>query len=412
MRSILLEIWEGLLIALRAIRVNKMRSVLTTLGIIIGITSVTSMATIINGIERSFEHSMSEFGTDVLYIERWPWVGGPDFKWWEYINRPRITDDLATAIEERSEYALAVAPVVTTRRPVSYNGKTLTGISIEGSTAAYERVHLVQVDEGRFYNALDDHTGRNVAVIGATIAEELFPLETPIGKTIRIGGHPFQIIGVIAKRGRGLFGESSVDTQAKIPYNTFQRLFSTSYRDVSIQVRIASVEVIPAAQDEITGIMRAARQLDAREDDDFVINELTQVREQLAPVKLAIFGIGLFLTALALLVGGIGVMNIMFVSVKERTKEIGIRKAVGARRRTILLQFLIEAVVLCLIGGSVGVGISMGLTALINSVMPAYLPMETIALAFGLCIIIGMIFGLAPAWRAARSEPIQALRYE
>ncbi|HET6569277.1 MAG TPA: ABC transporter permease [Rhodothermales bacterium] len=412
MRSLLIEIWESLLIAWRTIRINKMRTVLTSLGIIIGITSVTAMATIINGIEHGLEHSLSELGTDVLYVEKWPWTGGPDFHWWDYINRPRITEDLAEPIAARSKYAVAVAPVAQTRRNVKYKGETLTGISIEGSTASYERVHEVNVAEGRFYNALDDQKARNVAVIGATVAEKLFPLEAPLRKTIRIDGHPFQVIGVMKKFGKGLFGDSSVDTQVKIPFNSFQRLFGTNWRSVSVQVKVGSEEQIAPALDELTGILRAARKLDAREEDDFVINEQRQLREQIAPVKFAIFGIGLFLTALALLVGGIGVMNIMFVSVKERTREIGIRKAIGARRRTILIQFLIEAIILCCIGGLIGVGISMGLTGLINLFMPALLPVSTVMTAFGICIAIGITFGLAPAWRAARSEPIEALRYE
>lgn len=412
MRILISEIWESLRIAMGAIRVNKMRSVLTTLGIIIGIISVTAMATVINGIQNGLERSLSQFGTDVLYVEKWPWTGGPDFHWWEYINRPLIRADLVPAIEKHSKYARAVAPVATTSRNVKYKGQTLTSVNIEGSTASYERVHEVDISDGRFYNDLDDHTARHVAVVGAAVAEELFPVERPLGKEITIDGHSFQIIGILKKQGKGLFGDTSADTQVKIPFNAFRQAFGTGNRDISVQVRVSSPEAITAAKDELTGVLRAARRLDAREPDDFVINEQAQIREQLAPVKAVVFGLGLFLTALALLVGGIGVMNIMFVSVKERTREIGIRKSLGARRRTILIQFLIEAIILCLLGGTIGILISVGITALINLVMPALLPLGTVITALGICTAIGTIFGLAPAWRAARSEPIQALRYE
>ncbi len=409
--SLLLEIWESFWIALRAIRVNKLRAVLTTLGIIIGITAVTSMVTVINGIDREFENSLSALGADVLYVEKWPWVQGPSSEWWVYWNRPRITAELAEPIEARSRLAAAVAPVVDSGRSVVYGGRSIPFVSIEGSTEDYERVHNISIAQGRFYNAFDNRAARRVAVIGAAVAEELFPVETPLGKVIRLGGHSLQVIGVLEKVGSG-FGDSSQDTQVKIPFNTFSNLFGTGWRDASIHVRVVSVDLVPAARDELTGILRTARGLDATERDDFEINQLESLRETLAPVKLAIFGIGIFLTALSLLVGGIGVMNIMFVSVTERTREIGIRKAIGAKRRTILIQFLIESVIICLIGGSIAVLLALWISNLVNKFMPTYLPAGTIVMALFICVAIGIGFGLAPAWRAARSEPIEALHHE
>lgn len=412
MHTFAFEIWEGLLIAARAIRVNKLRSVLTTLGIIIGITSVTAMATVINGIEQEFDASMAELGTDVLYIEKWPWMSGPGTKWWEYRNRPDITDDLAEVVQDRSRYAVAATPVISTRGTVGFKSVDLSEVQVEGSRPSFPRVHAVDLAEGRFYNEMDDRSARNVAVIGAGVAESLFPLEQPLGKDIRIDGHRFEVIGVMAKKGSGAEGSGSFDSQIKIPFNTYKKLFGVYRRSVSVQVRVASAAVLEEAQDEITGILRVARRLDAFEKNDFEINQQQSLREQMAPVKTAIYGIGIFLTALALLVGGIGVMNIMFVSVKERTKEIGLRKAVGARRRTILTQFLIEAVLVCMLGGAIGVLITAGVSALINLFFTAYLPFSTVALAFAICVAIGMLFGLAPAWTAARSDPIESLRYE
>jgi putative ABC transport system permease protein len=403
---LLFEIWESLLIALRSIRVNKLRAILTTIGIVIGITSVTGMVTIMNGIERDFEQELATLGADVLYIEQWPWATSPGFDWWNYINRPPITDRVVEPIQERSRYAVAITPVVGTGRPVRYGSGTIPNVRIEGSSPSYEQVHAVSLQDGRFYNELDDRTARTVAVIGSGVAEQLSPFGTIVGKSIRIGGRPFTVIGVMESTGQGS------DNQIKIPYNTFKSLYGTSQRDVSIRVKITSPDNFFAAQDELTGILRAARGLEATEEDDFVINSQQDLREQIAPVKAAIFGIGIGLTALSLLVGGIGVMNIMFVSVKERTREIGIRKSVGAKRRNILIQFLIEAVIICLIGGSIAIGFSFGLTALLSMVMPAYLPFGTVAMAFGICVLIGIVFGIAPAYNAAKAEPIQALRYE
>jgi putative ABC transport system permease protein len=214
------------------------------------------------------------------------------------------------------------------------------------------------------------------------------------------------------RKGSGAEGTDSRDRDIYVPYNAFKKAFGMRWRDVSVQVKLAGGIAMEEATDELTGILRVARKLDAKEDNDFEINEQQSLREQIAPVKTAIYSIGIGLTALALLVGGIGVMNIMFVSVKERTREIGIRKAVGARRRTILIQFLVEAVVVCFVGGLLGVLISLPLVMLIQTVLPAYLGTTTVAVAFSICVFIGVVFGLAPAWTAAKAEPIDALRYE
>ena len=411
MNDLFLEIWESLWIALRAIRVNKLRAVLTTLGIIIGITAVTSMVTVINGIDREFENALSDLGADVLYVERWPWAGGPGFEWWEYINRPRITADLVEVIESRSRYAAAVTAVVSTQRTATYGRRNVAGVQIEGSTPEYPRVRTVKLASGRFFNEFDERMARPVVVIGARVAMELFPVEVPLGKSIRLGGRRVQVIGVLEPSGSGQ-DAGSEDARIRMPYSTFSNFFGTNWRDASVQVRVLSSDLVPAAEDELTGILRAARGLDATEENDFEINQLKTLREQLAPVKLAIYGIGIFLTALSLIVGGIGVMNIMFVSVTERTKEIGIRKAMGARRRTILIQFLIEAVIICLIGGAIAIVLAIWISKMIQTFMPSYLPPGTIVMAFSICVLIGIVFGLAPAWRAARSEPIEALHHE
>ena len=412
MRAFFIEIWEGLFIALRATRVHKMRSILTTLGIIIGIASVTSMATVINGIERDFDEEMAGLGADVLYVEKMPWMMGPGAKWWEYINRPDITADLADIIQERSKYARAAVPVISTRRSLSYRSERIGSIRVEASRPRYENVHTIDIAEGRFYSELDDRAARNVCVIGASVAENLFPHETPLGKRIRVGNHRFEVIGVLAKKGSSTESAGSADNEMKIPFDTYKKLYGLFRRSVSIQVKVAAAELLDDAQDELTGIIRTARRIDALEDNNFEINQQQSLREQLAPIKAAIYGIGIFLTALALLVGGIGVMNIMFVSVKERTREIGIRKAVGARSRSILIQFLIEAIIVCMIGGIIGVAFSGALAAIINMFFIAYLPVSTVALAFSICVAIGIGFGLAPAWTAAKSDPIESLHYE
>ncbi len=412
MLAFLQELGENTRIAFRAIRTQKLRSLLTTLGIIIGILMVTAMMTIINGLERNFEESMSELGTDVLYVEKWPWR--PVSDWWNYINRPNITADLAETITQRAKYVEAVAPVGTTRRTIRYRGQNLSGTRVIGSTPLYPRVRGVDLDAGRFYTDNDARAARNVCVLGAATADGLFPIETPLGKSIRIGPHRFEVIGLLTRQGTSGDADdnNSSDSEIHIPLETLKKLFGTGRRSLSIQVKTASAELMPEAEDELIGILRTARGLDARDQNDFVINKQDTIREFLGPIKATIYGIGIFLTGLSLLVGGIGVMNIMFVSVKERTKEIGVRKAVGARRLTILTQFLIESVFICTLGGLIGIALSFGLTAIVNTFLPTYLGTGTIALAFGICMLVGVGFGLAPAWTAAKANPIDALRYE
>ena len=413
MRAFLFEILEGLRIAARAIWVNKLRSVLTTLGIIIGIAAVTGMATVINGIDQQFEATLSQFGADVIHVRTWPLASGPGTRWWEYRNRPRIQPEIADAINQRSELTEVAVPVVTTSRGVSRGGRSLESITIRGSEADFARVHDLDLADGRFFTDFEARSADPVCVLGATVATELFPSVNPVGETIRVGPHRCRVIGTQERQGAGAEG-SSEDNEIRIPFDTFDRFFGARDRSVDVQVKVGGVEWMDRAADEVTGIVRLARGLGAMEEDNFEVATQEDVRAQFAPVRLAIFGVGLFLTALALVVGGIGVMNIMFVSVKERTREIGIRKAVGAKRRTILVQFLIEAIIVCLIGGAIGVGLTAGLTTVITSLIgfEAVLPMGTVVLAFVICTAVGVIFGIAPAWQAAKAEPIEALRYE
>jgi putative ABC transport system permease protein len=411
MRMLFREVLEGLRIAGRAIWANKLRSLLTTLGIIIGIASVTAMATVINGIEQRFEQSLSSLGTDVLHVRVWP-LGGTQ-QWWKYINRPDLDPRLADVIAERSRYATATMPEADRSQPVRHGGTELESVQVLGVGAAFPEIRQIGLQAGRFFSDTEARSGRYTIVLGSSVASELFPVAQPLGKKIRVGEYRFQVVGVLERQGSGLFGES-IDNQVVVPFETFERAFSMENENVDIEVKVAATDLMTEATSEITGILRVERGLGPKQENNFEVDQQEDVRSQLAPVKIAIYGVGIFLTALSLLVGGIGVMNIMFVSVKERTKEIGIRKAVGAKKRTILLQFLIEAIIICLIGGALGIALSVGLTAGINALLgvSAFLPMETVALAFGICTAVGVGFGLAPAWSGAQAEPVEALRYE
>jgi len=392
--------------ALVTIWANKLRALLTTLGIIIGIVSVTAMFTTINGIERGFDRSMAMLGTNVINVVRIP-----DFtnEWWRYRNRPRITEDIAEAISERAEHIEAVAPVAFSMRSVHYQDQRLDQVFLRASTPALAEVSSLDLDQGRFFTSQENQAARNVCVIGIDVAELLFPVGSPIGKNIRVGGHRFTVVGVLVKQGKFL-GLFSFDEQVILPLQAYKKLFG-SRPYLEIQAKAVSAEAMERAEDEMLGIVRLARRLGPMEDENFALERQDAFETQISGVKGAIYGVGLFLTGLSLLVGGIGVMNIMFVSVKERTREIGIRKALGATRRAILAQFLVEAVVVCMIGGLIGIGLSFIVTALINQVFTAVLSPATVMIAFAICVGVGVTFGFIPAWSAARLHPIEALRY-
>lgn len=415
MRRFLFDLVEGLRIALNAIWANRLRAVLTTLGIVIGIVSVTLMAALINGVNNEFEETLSSLGADVMYVSKFPWGANVNVDWWKISNRPAISPELVNTIQDRSRYASFVAPMAGTGRTVSYRNRSARA-SITGSTPLYGQIRGIELAAGRFLTQSDERGARTVCVVGASIVDELFPSGGALGQPVRMGTASCTVVGIIEREGAGLFGgDSSHDNTILVPFSTFERLFGVSrWRSITIMVKVNNTELMAPAEDELTGILRTARQLDPAEADNFEINQQDQVRASFSTVRIAIYGVGLFLTALALVVGGIGVMNIMFVSVKERTKEIGIRKAVGAKRFTILLQFLIEAVIVCLIGGLIGIGVTAALTTFLSSTLGIAAPLspQVVSIAFAICVSVGVLFGIAPAWQAAQARPIDALRYE
>ncbi|MBI2620071.1 MAG: ABC transporter permease [Ignavibacteriales bacterium] len=409
MRIYLDETKEGLLIAFAAIRANKMRSVLTTLGIVIGIVSVTLMGTAIEGLSRAFNKSIAAVGADVLYVQKWPWGGGHD--WWEIRNRPDLTIRHAKALERNAEIVRSISPITGTARNVTYQSKVIENVIVVGTDADFLETSNVNVWLGRFMTALEAEGGRPVCVLGSEVAEGLFPVENPIGKTVKVGNYPYRVLGVLEKQGNFL-GMQSLDNRVYVPINRFFKEFQSFRRGIEIWVKSSSLEQVEETKEEIRGIMRKARRLEPKEKDDFAINQqeiLVQTFNQIGGV---IAAVGLFITGLSLFVGGIGIMNIMFVSVTERTKEIGIRKAIGAPKRSILLQFLLESAVICLIGGIIGLIIAFPLSLIIDQVLPTAMPLSVVGIALVISVLVGVVSGFLPAYRASRLDPVDALRYE
>ena len=410
---------EAFRIALDQLRAHKVRSLLTALGVIIGIVAVTLMGTAIKGIDKGFRNSLDMLGQDLLYIEKWPWEDVGE-NWYIYRNRPHIkldhADEINAYVRENPESLLRIAvPSNVDFRSVSREGRSVPSVHINGTTADFSLISTADLERGRFFTHSEQVSARNVVVLGHDVANTLFPeaLDRAIGERVRIAGFKFDVIGILERQGSFL-GIQSFDKQVVIPLPALHRFYRREGRN-NIRVQVTPGADITYAVDELTGLYRRLRGLLPEESNDFEINRSEALEEQLGPVKSGIAIAGFFITGLALFVGAIGIMNITFVSVKDRTREIGTRRAIGARRQAILLQFLIEAVFICLLGGLIGLGLAYGLKTAVSSTFPAFpftFSTDLVILACFLSISTGVLSGLAPAWQAARLDPANALRHE
>ena len=404
-----IAIWESLLIALDALKQHRLRAILATLGIVIGITMVVGIASIIDGLNKAFYSSISALGSDTLYIQKIPWFA-EDF--WTYRNRKDLTLKEANAVKEYATLASAVSPMVGTSRDVKFGSQKLNDVIIIGTNDEFRETGNALPELGRFLSELDAHRNRHVCVLGYEASQKLFENVNPLGRTIKLGGHPFQDIGVLEEKGK--FLGIDMDTRVYIPIGAFNNLFGIRKRYMTIGVKVVDQERIEDAKDELRGILRRVRRVPPDKEDDFAINQQDVFSRLYNSLTGGLWAAAIGIAAISLLVGGIGIMNILLVSVTERIREIGIRKAIGARRRDILWQFLIESLAITAVGGAIGFFIGLGLGKLVSAVtfLPSSLAVWMVYIGIGFVTAVGLLFGIYPASKAARLNPIDALSYE
>jgi len=406
-------LWNSFKMALQELKVNKLRTFLSLFGITIGIFCIIGVLATIDSLKSKIKSDLSGFGNNTIYIDKWDYGGGPDYPWWKFMKRPSMKIEEMDIIQKKSQLAANMAFFISTQASFSYEENVLKGVNIYGITPQYKAIQSINVGNGRYFSESDFLRGGPMGVIGFKVAEELFgKADKAVGKTVSYGGRRLMVIGVIEKQGSTIINGFDYDKAVLVSYNYFASIYNPDNSNPYIMVQAKPGVPSSALQEELTGVMRQIRKLSPTQEDNFTCNDVAQFKDQIESVFGSINQGGWAIAGLSLIVGAFGVANIMFVTVRERTSQIGLKKAIGAKSSTILYEFLLESAFLCIIGGLVGLFLVWLLTVALGAVLPfpIFIAPSIIVLALSICIILGVISGIIPASIAAKMNPVEAIR--
>ncbi len=409
-------IYESSLQAFQSLAGNKLRTFLSLLGISIGIFCIISVKSAVDSLQENIVSGFNELGSDVIYVDKFPWDEDPEQNYWKYARRPDPSYEDYEFIKRRSELAEQVAyTIFTGGRTIKYKSSSVSNAFIMGSSQEYQKIQQLEIERGRYFTPQEERTGSNKLILGNTVATELFGNEQPVGKNVKIFGQKFQVVGTLEAEGENMFNFINFDEVIWTPFSTAKKFVSV--KDKSSVGRMLNIKAkaengLEELKGEVTGILRAKRRLKPLEQDNFSLNEVSVLTDLLDDLFSVLSLVGIVIGLFALIVGMFSVANIMFVSVRERTNIIGIKKALGAKRNIILLEFLVEAIILCIFGGMLGLALVLGVVSLISAVSPFQMSLSfwNIMFGVGVSIVVGIISGILPAFLAAKLDPVEAIR--
>jgi putative ABC transport system permease protein len=416
MFQLFIILWNSFVSALQELKVNKLRTFLSLFGITIGIFCIIGVLALVASLQNKVQQDVQSLGTNTIYIDKWEYSGGSDYPWWKFINRPTPKYEEAKFLKEHSSLAAYVNFFSNINSTVSYGNSELKNIAIFCVTEDFNKMQNIEIAYGRYLNSSEFIRGNAVCVIGYKVAEELFGRpEIAVGQTVSFDGKRLPVIGVIKKQGEALVGAGfNFDECVILSYRLFGSIYNLNEPNLQSFIMVNAQPNIPTAalMDELRGLMRQVRRLSPQQDDNFALNDVDVFSQQIGSFFGTVNIGGWAIAGLSLIVGAFGVANIMFVTVKERTSQIGLKKAVGAKNRTILFEFLLESAFLCVLGGVLGLLLVWILTLILSTILPfsIIIPANIIVLAFSICIILGMLSGFLPARAAARMNPVEAIK--
>ncbi|MEY4525496.1 MAG: hypothetical protein RIR57_866 [Bacteroidota bacterium] len=406
----LIQVYESLIFAYQALRSNIMRTTLSLLGVSVGIFAIVAVFTAVDSLNKNIRSEIDSFaGSGVLYVGKWPWLMQNNYPWWKYLNRPEMKYSEFQFLKDNLKSAKAIAIIDNGRSASATRGSSSMDVNMTGASYDYNQITSVPIQFGRYFLPIESENALNVVIIGSKVSENL---QAIVGDQIKLNGIKFQVIGIIEKKGNDMlsFG-GTPDEKVFIPYSTFSAVFQKDKPAPDIAIKALDDDIgQEELEGEVTGLMRSLRSIKPKQEANFAVNRLDGLNQFFDGIFAALNIAGALIAGFSLLVGGFGIANIMFVSVKERTNIIGIQKSLGAKNYFILFQFLFEAVFLSLIGGLVGIGLVVLLTLIPQDALPLVLSMKNIVTGLFISSFIGILSGIIPAWVAAKMDPVIAIR--